>query len=169
MTGDQATDGLSERPEFAIVEMRGRRRFGAKLRTTGRWGIRGAHAEILGPEGSKAGVVQLLPAHAIFTVTLCTEEEARRVVPVDAVPFEMGERSVDGLTWPLDAFARQVQALALKDHGTPTVRGIVADLEAFVVAAKVALERGDEDAVAEMGAEVGSLAYALHAFTAIAF
>lgn len=89
--------------------------------------------------------------------------------PVEAVPFEMGEQSVHGLTWPLDAFARQVQTLALKDRGTPTIAGIVADLEAFVTASKMALERGDEEAVAEMGADVGSLAYALHAFGAIGF
>ena len=169
MTGDQATDGLSERPEYAILELKGRTRMGARIAQTERWGFRGIRVEVLSPDCAEPVAVKIIPPSSVHCLTICTEEQARRVEPVEAVPFEMGERNAQGLMWPLDAFARQVQALALKDHGTPTVRGIVADLDAFVIASKVALERGDEDAVAEMGAEVGSLAYALHAFTAIAF
>lgn len=60
--------------QFAVVELMGHRKFGAEITEVERFGAKFLQARILGPD-----VVQLVHPQAIYAVTACTEEQARRV------------------------------------------------------------------------------------------
>lgn len=60
--------------QFAVVELMGHRKFGAEVSEVERFGTKMLQARILGPD-----VVQLVHPQAIYAVTACTEEQARRV------------------------------------------------------------------------------------------
>jgi hypothetical protein len=61
---------------FAIVELMGHRRFGAKVSTVEEFGVKLMRAEVLEPVDG-AVVVQLIHPQAVYAVTLCTEAQAR--------------------------------------------------------------------------------------------
>lgn len=62
--------------QFAIVELMGHRRFGARVTEVERFGAKCMRAEIL-TDGEP--VEQLVYPGSIYAVTMCTEEQARKV------------------------------------------------------------------------------------------
>lgn len=60
--------------QFAVVELMGHRKFGAEITEVERFGGKFLQARVLGPD-----VVQIVHPQAIYAVTACTEEQARRV------------------------------------------------------------------------------------------
>lgn len=60
--------------QFAVVELMGHRKFGAEITEVERFGGKFLQARILGPD-----VVQIVHPQALYAVTACTEEQARRV------------------------------------------------------------------------------------------
>lgn len=151
-----------EEPVYAIVEMKGHARFGARLTPTVLLGIRGAHAEVISDD--KTVAEKIIPPSSVHTLTICTEEQARRVVPTsEAIPAELGERAPDGLPWGLWSFASSLSNLAEK---RPVERmepaDLIADAAAYLNAMQVALSRGDEDAIGEAAPQLAALAFLLH-------
>lgn len=162
MSAPHDTTPTADEPVYAIVEMKGHARFGARLTTTTLLGIRGAHAEVLSDD--KTVAKKIVPPSSVHTLTLCTEEQARRVAPTpEAIPAELGEQAPGGLPWTLLGFASNLSDLAEKhpaERLTPAV--LLADAAAYVEAMRVALARGDEDAVGEAAPELAALAFLLH-------
>jgi hypothetical protein len=74
--------------EFAIVELMGHRKFGARVTEVERFGAKMLRAEILTPAGE---IVQTVHPQAIYAVTDCTEAQARALnapwVVQSAVPM----------------------------------------------------------------------------------
>jgi hypothetical protein len=61
--------------QFAIVELMGHRRFGARIADCERFGAKFLHAEILTPAGEP--IVQIVNPASIYALTVCTEAQAR--------------------------------------------------------------------------------------------
>lgn len=60
-------------PTFAIVEMMGHRRFGARISEVEQFGIKMLRAEVL----SEHSFVQDIHPQSIYAITRCTEEQAK--------------------------------------------------------------------------------------------
>ena len=60
-------------PTFAIVEMMGHRRFGARVSEVEQFGIKMLRAEVL----SEKAFVQDIHPQSIYAITRCTEEQAK--------------------------------------------------------------------------------------------
>lgn len=162
MSAPHDTTPTTELPVYAIVEMKGHARFGARLMPTALLGIRGARAEVISAD--KTVAEKIIPPSSVHTLTLCTEEQARRVVPTpEAIPAELGEQAPGGLPWTLLGFASGLSDLAEK---RPAERmepaDLIADAAAYLNAMQVALSRGDEDAVGEAAPQLAALAFLLH-------
>lgn len=64
---------------FAVVEMLGHRRFGARISEVEMFGAKLMRAEILGPRSGEYVAEQFVSANALYAVTIVTENHARTI------------------------------------------------------------------------------------------
>lgn len=65
--------------QFAIVELMGHRRFGARVSESEQFGQKFLRAEIVGAGPGEFVAEQLVHPQSIYAVTLCTEDRARAI------------------------------------------------------------------------------------------
>lgn len=68
-----------EQDRFAIVELMGHRRFGARISEVDMFGTKLMRAEILGPRPGEVVAEQFVGGGSIYALTIVTEERARSI------------------------------------------------------------------------------------------
>lgn len=81
----QATTTTCPEPEFAIVEIMGHRRYGARVSEVQKFGATFLRADVL----TEPPFTQYVPPGSIFALTTCSEEQARKACRYTDAPQEL--------------------------------------------------------------------------------